>query len=166
MKKMTTGVWAVKGTATFKKTLQLRGLLEGANFDMTMEPGNQPDVPMREAEAQSKARQRAVLARVDLAAARYQLVLASEPASFAMQIDLRAAVPWSEWPMPPDTSKVRVALEHQGQSLVLQPGRVGERGWRFDFRKHLAAESQPFDVVAARQVGWDELPWGEQQKRT
>jgi C4-dicarboxylate-specific signal transduction histidine kinase len=78
-----------------------------------------------------------------------------------MQIDLRAAVPWSEWPMPPETSKVRLALEHQGQSLVLQPGRVGDRGWRFDFRNHLAAASQPFDVVASRQVGWGELPWAE-----
>jgi signal transduction histidine kinase len=120
-----------------------------------------PDAPMREAEAQSRALQRPVLARVDLAAARYQLVLASEPTSFAMQIDLRAAVPWNEWPMPPETSKVRLALEHQGQSLVLQPGRIGDRGWRFDFRKHLAADSQPFDVVAVRQVGWGELPWAE-----
>lgn len=120
-----------------------------------------PDAPMREAEAQSKALRRAVLARADLASARYQLVLAAEPASFAMQIDLRAAVPWSEWPMPPQTSKVRLALEHQGQSLVLQPGHTGEHGWRFDFRKHLAADSQPFDVVASRQVGWNELPWAE-----
>jgi hypothetical protein len=48
LKKMTIGVWAVKGTATFTKTLALQGLLEGANFDMTMEPGNQPNVPMRE----------------------------------------------------------------------------------------------------------------------
>jgi C4-dicarboxylate-specific signal transduction histidine kinase len=78
-----------------------------------------------------------------------------------MQIALRAAVPWNEWPMPPETSKVRLALEHQGQSLVLQPGRIGDRGWRFDFRKHLAADSQPFDVVAVRQVGWGELPWAE-----
>jgi signal transduction histidine kinase len=120
-----------------------------------------PEPPMREAEARSKALRRPVLARVDLPAARYQLVLAAEPASFAMQIDLRAAVPWSEWPMPPETSRVRVALEHQGQALVLQPGHIGERGWHFDFRKHLAADSQPFDVVAARQVGWSELPWGE-----
>jgi hypothetical protein len=36
-----------------------------------------PDAPMREAEAQSRALQRPVLARVDLAAARYLLVLAS-----------------------------------------------------------------------------------------
>lgn len=120
-----------------------------------------PDPAMREAETRSRALKRAVLAHADLAAARYQLLLASEPASFAMQIDLRAAVPWSEWPMPPATSKVRLALEHQGQVLVLQPGRLGEGGWRFDFRKHLAADSQPFDVVASRQVGWGELPWGE-----
>lgn len=120
-----------------------------------------PDAQLREAEARSKSQRRAVLARTDLAGARYQLVLAAAPASYAMQIDLRAAVPWSEWPMAPETSKVRVALEHEGQALVLQPGRGGEPGWRFDFRKHLAADSQPFDVVASRQVGWGELPWGE-----
>ncbi len=37
---------------------------------------------------------------------------------------------------------------------------MAEGGWRFEFRKHLASDSQPFDVVALRQVGWAELPWG------
>jgi signal transduction histidine kinase len=118
-----------------------------------------PDAQMQQAETLSKQLRRPVLARVDLQDARYQLVLASEPASFALQMDLRAVVPWSEWPMARDTSPVRVALEHAGQSLVLQPGRIGENGWRFEFRKHLAADSQPFDVVATRQVQWSELPW-------
>jgi hypothetical protein len=35
-----------------------------------------------------------------------------------------------------------------GQQFVLQPGRLAPGGWRFDFHKHLAADSQPFDVVA------------------
>ncbi len=48
MKKMSSGVWEVKGTATFKKTIKLQGLLEGENFDITMDPGVQPDTPMRE----------------------------------------------------------------------------------------------------------------------
>jgi signal transduction histidine kinase len=117
------------------------------------------DARIQAAEVQSKALRRPVLALYDLAAARYQMVLAAEPASYALQIDLRAVVPWSEWPMAADSSPVRVTLESGGQSLLLQPGRLGDGGWRFEFRKHLAADSQPFDVVAVRQVGWSELPW-------
>ena len=61
--------------------------------------------------------------------------------------------------MAPDTSPVRVTLEHDKQRFVLQPGRIGEGGWRFEFHKQLATDSQPFDVVALRQVSWRELPW-------
>ena len=117
------------------------------------------DPRLQAAEALSRARQRPVLARADLAASRYQLVLAAEPASFALNMDLRAAVPWPEWPMAADSSPVRVALEYGGQQFVVQPGRIDDAGWRFDFRKPLATDSQPFDVVAARRVGWGELPW-------
>ena len=118
------------------------------------------DAPLAAAETLSRAVRRPVLAHVDLASGRYQLVLAAEPTSFALQMDLRATVPWSEWPMAPDTSPVRVTLEHDSQSFVVQAGRIAAGGWRFDFHKHLAADSQPFDVVATRQVGWAELPWG------
>jgi signal transduction histidine kinase len=118
-----------------------------------------PDERLRNAATLSRALRRPVLAEADLARGRYQLVLAAEPTSYALQLDLRAVVPWSEWPMAPDTSPVRVTLEHQGQIFVLQPGQIQTGGWRFEFHKHLAAESQPFDVVALRQVGWDELPW-------
>lgn len=118
-----------------------------------------PDEPLRAAETLSRALRRPALANVDLARGRYQLVLAAEPASFALQMDLRAVVPWSEWPMAPETSPVRVALEHEGQTFELQPGRLHDGGWRYEFHKHLAAESQPFDVVAVRQIGWGELPW-------
>ncbi|RZJ24657.1 MAG: two-component sensor histidine kinase [Haliea sp.] len=118
------------------------------------------DERLRVAETLSRALRRPALADVDFARGRYQLVLAGEPASFALQMDLRAVVPWSEWPMAPDTSPVRVVLEYEGQEWVLQPGRMGAGGWRFDFHKHLAADSQPFDVVAQRQVGWQQLPWG------
>lgn len=118
------------------------------------------DPQLAAAETLSRAVRRPVLAEMDLAHGRYQLVLAAEPASFALRMDLRAAVPWSEWPMAPDTSPVRVTLEHDSQSFVVQPGHLGTGGWRFDFHKHLAADSQPFDVVATRQVGWTELPWG------
>jgi len=52
-------------------------------------------------------------------------------------------------------------LAHDSQSFVLQPGRMHEGGWRFEFRKPLASESQPFEVVALRDAGWSELPWGQ-----
>ena len=118
------------------------------------------DARLAAAETMSRAVRRPALAGVDLAGARYQLVLAAEPASFALRMDLRATVPWNEWPMAPDTSPVRVALVHEGQHLVLQPGRIDGSGWRFDFRKPLASASQPFDMVAQQQVGWAGLPWG------
>ena len=126
------------------------------------DPGHAwPQGGLGEAEAQSRQRQHAVLANADLAAGRYQLVLGAAPASYALLIDLRATVPWSEWPMAPASSPVRVTLDYAGQQFVIQPGQLHEGGWRFDFRKPLAADSQPFDVVAVRQVGWQALPWGQ-----
>ena len=118
------------------------------------------DDRLRVAETLSRALRRPALAEVDFARGRYQLVLAAEPASYALQMDIRQVVPWSEWPMSPEASPVRVVLVHEGQEFVLQPGRIKPGGWRFEFHKHLAAESQPFDVYAQRQVGWLELPWG------
>ncbi len=113
------------------------------------------------AEQASRQARGAVLANLDFnrEQPRYQLVLAGQPASFALLIDAQASVPWSDWSMPVQTSPVRVTLEHAGQSFVVQPGRMDEAGWRFEFHKHLASASQPFDVVAIRQVLWTELPW-------
>jgi hypothetical protein len=44
---MSTGVWSVNGRVTFKRTVQLRGLLSGEDFDLTMESGVKSGVPMR-----------------------------------------------------------------------------------------------------------------------
>ena len=117
------------------------------------------DPALVQAEARSRAQKRPELASMDLAAGRYVVVHAAEPASFALRLDLRQVVPWAEWPMDPQTSAVRVRLAHLGQEVTLQPGQIGSGGWRFAFEKHLAAESQPFNVLAERQVGWAELPW-------
>ncbi|MBT9549879.1 MAG: two-component sensor histidine kinase [Hydrogenophaga sp.] len=123
-----------------------------------------PDAALGAAEAASRAQRRAALAAVDLASGRYRLVLAAAPTAYALTIDLRGMVPWAEWPMQPASSPVRVALEHEGRAFELQAGDAtalsDATGWRFDFHKHLAAGSQPFDVVATRQMGWGELPWG------
>ncbi len=118
-----------------------------------------PDPRQHAAEVVSRALRHATLSQVDFKAGRYELVLAAEPASFALLMDLRAVVPWSEWPMQPEASPVRVALEQDGQTFVLQPGKEGRWGWRFDFAMHLASDSQPFNAVASRFVGAGELPW-------
>ena len=120
------------------------------------------DSQLNTPEAESRRLHRAALAMADLTQGRYQVLLAATPVSFLLQIDLRRMVPWSEWPMDPLTSRVRVSLDYAGQSFVLQPGgpeTPGTSGWHFEFDKLLAAESQPFRVNAQRQMGWSELPW-------
>ncbi|WP_225784197.1 sensor histidine kinase [Xenophilus sp. Marseille-Q4582] len=121
-----------------------------------------PDARLTAAEVQSRTRKAAVLARMDLAAGRYQLLMAAEPASYALDIDLAAAVPWQEWPADPHEARARTVLALDGQQHVLQPGRDAGRpgGWHFSFRKTLASASQPFEVISERRVGWAELPWG------
>jgi signal transduction histidine kinase len=109
-------------------------------------------------EAESRRLARAALGAVDFTQGRYWLVRAAEPASFALQIDARSLVVPEEWPLAPD-STVRALLVHGTQQLALQDGRLSERGWRFDFAKHLAADSQPFDVRLASSAGWGALPW-------
>lgn len=118
-----------------------------------------PQETLRAAETLSQALRRPALAEIDFARGRYQLVLAGTPSSFALRMDLRAVVPWEEWPMVPDASPVRVTLEHASQTFVVQAGKIGQGGWTYTFHKHLAAQSQPFDLAAERQVGWPELPW-------
>ncbi|HZY18841.1 MAG TPA: ATP-binding protein [Ramlibacter sp.] len=114
-----------------------------------------------QAQQQSLRERRPVLAAADLVTGRAWLVLAAEPASFALQVDLVASVPWTEWPMPRLVSPVRVLLLRGDQALVLQPGRTDARGpWQFALRKPLASPSQPFELVALRAARWSELPWG------
>ena len=121
--------------------------------------GTWPDAALGEAEAQSRSLHRPALAQVDLPRGRYRLVIGAEPVSYALDIDLNATVPWRDWPMDPKTSPARVTIEQGLQQFIVQPGRITERGWRFDFHKVLASESQAFDVVAQRNVAWRELPW-------
>ena len=47
MKNMETGVWSVNGIVSVKKTIKLHGLLSGEDFDLTMDPGAKPGLPMR-----------------------------------------------------------------------------------------------------------------------
>ncbi len=117
------------------------------------------DAALQAGEAESRRSNRAATGGIDFDNGRYRMVQAAQPASYAVLIDLRAMVPWEEWPMQPEASPVRVALEYSGQRYVVQPGQDAGGPWRFDFRKRLAADSQPFDVVATRSAGWADLPW-------
>ena len=118
-----------------------------------------PQPEFENAHTVSRSFGRPSLAQADFSLGRYALVLAATPVSFALLVDMRSLVPWKEWPADPQKSPARMVLEHADKQFVIQPGAVGTSGWRFDFRKRLATDSQPFDVVAARQVGWSELPW-------
>lgn len=113
---------------------------------------------LADGEARSRQLRRAVPAAVDLAQGRYTLVLAAEPTSFALQLALDGLVPTADWPLPRDGA-VQVALVFESQRRVWAPGRLDGAGWRFGFSKHLASDSQPFDLQLALRVGWAELPW-------
>lgn len=117
-----------------------------------------PDADWARAEATSRRLRRAVLVAADLEQGRATLLTAGTPASFALELDLRQMVPAAEWPIAA-TSPVRVSLQHDGKLLVLHNGQAADGAWRFDFRKKLASDSQPFDVVLERQLGWAALPW-------
>jgi signal transduction histidine kinase len=121
-----------------------------------------PNPAMIQAEGRSRTQQRAELAHLDFSTGRYLLLSAANPSSFALLLDLRSVVPWNEWPMNPQTSPVRVSLEHLDQQYVIQQGQQGQpqaEGWRFEAQKTLASASQPFNVVAVQQIGWSQLPW-------
>lgn len=125
---------------------------DGAWNDKTLEP----------AEAESLRLRHAVITAVNLEKGRYQLVMAGRPSSYAILVDLRTLVPWSQWPMSPEASPVRVTLEHGGQTFVLQPGQVVPQdpaGWQLAYRRTLGTAAQPFELVARHQVRWADLPW-------
>ena len=117
----------------------------------------QPD--LQAAETRSRTERHAVLARVALADARATLLLAAEPSSFALELDLKRPVASAEWPFAAD-SAVRVVLSAGAQSLALLPGEIRRAGgWRFEARKTLSSDSQPLELAFERRVGWPELPW-------
>jgi C4-dicarboxylate-specific signal transduction histidine kinase len=137
--------------ALYPQILAVRQLQAGEHWS---------DASFPAAQEASRREHRAVLAEADLARGRVWLLLAAEPASFALQVDLLAAVPWAEWPMRREASPVRLWLEHAGQALVLQPGSAGApSAGRFDVRKPLASTSLPFELVATRDLAWAGLPW-------
>ena len=141
--------------ALYPQMLSVQRLAPGATWG---------EAALDEAHARSSASHRPELAHADLAQGRYRVVMAAPPSGHTLLIDAKAMVPWDDWPMDVATSPVAVWLVHADQRLVLQPGSPaasapGSQGWAYGFQKRLAADSQPFDVVARRHVGWGELPW-------
>lgn len=104
-----------------------------------------------------------ILAAIDARERHYWVVLAAHPASYALEIDVNAMVPWEEWPLPRQGSLVRVALQLGTQEVVVSSGTANEGGWLgqyLSFNKTIAADSQPFNIAVSRQLDWRSLPWG------
>lgn len=127
-----------------------------------------PDATLAAAEAQSRAlaagQRHAVLAAVDPALGHYTLVLAGNPASWALRVDARRLVPAGEWPLS-DTGPVRAVLVIGGHPLVLHPGTPAAQQPAgltpgFAFAKLLATPSQPFELRLQRATGPAQWPWG------
>ena len=122
-----------------------------------------PDPALQDAEDRSRAARTAAPGPIDAEGTGYPLVLAGEPSSFALRIDLQRMVPWDEWPLARD-GPVRVALAHGGRTVILQPGQPVEAQPAgltagFVFAKPLTAPSQPFELQLHRATGPAQWPW-------
>lgn len=115
----------------------------------------------QQAQLQSLKAERAVLTDVRLAQGRYVLLVAAHPASFAVQLDLNAAIVWDEWPFQRNGSPVRVVLEWQDQQWVISPGLDDAGPVVFQSVKTLASTSQPFQLHTRRVLSYADLPWGQ-----
>lgn len=114
------------------------------------------------AESQSRQSGQAALGGVDFAAGNFWLVLATQPVSYALQVDLRAMIPQAEWPLPAQGSPVGLSLVRGADRYTIEAGLPAAPGvfhTRFEFHKKIAALSQPFEVVAWREFGWQAFPW-------
>jgi len=85
-------------------------------------------------------------------------------AAYALEVSLPLMVPWSEWPFggtvdADQARQTRVWLAQGDSRWTIHAGSADGELWRFRFSKHLAAESQPFDLVAERSVRLSDLPW-------
>jgi len=117
-----------------------------------------PQAAWGAAETESARLQRAVLAQSKLREGRFVILRAAQPVAYALEIDIERMLPWSDWPLPRD-GPVRAAMVLDGQEWILHPGRPPAGAWAFAFSKHLAAESQPFDLQLGRSLGASALPW-------
>ena len=122
-----------------------------------------PDTDLDAAEAASGRAQHAVAAALDRARDRYALVLAGEPAAYALQIDLQRWMPWDDWPFDRG-GPVRVELRLGRQTVTLQAGLepglwAGGVTPGFVFTQALDLPSQPFTLHVQRATGPADWPW-------
>lgn len=126
-----------------------------------------PDAALAAAETQSRAlptgQRHAVMAALDPARTQYSLVLAGNPASWALQVDAKRLVPPEEWPLS-DTGPVRAVLVTGPHTVVLHPGTPSVQQPAgltpgFTFAKVLATPSQPFELRLQRATGPAQWPW-------
>lgn len=123
-----------------------------------------PDPGLQTAEDASRAARRPALGPVDAGRGQYSLVLAGEPVSFALRIDIVRMVPWSEWPLVRE-GPVRATLRHLADTIELQPGQPAATQPAgltegFVFARPLDAQSQPFELRFSLAVGPSQWPWG------
>ncbi|MEN9538284.1 MAG: hypothetical protein RLZZ126_519 [Pseudomonadota bacterium] len=122
------------------------------------------DESLRVAEAASEAGRGAVLTHWG-ASGRYTLVLGAEPLSLAATFDLRASIPWADWPMARDQHPMRLSVELDRQALVLQEGwRVNLVPGHMDFSisRPIAAPWTPaFRFEARQSYDLEDLPWSK-----
>ncbi len=117
-----------------------------------------PTSDLAAAEAESSRTGRGVVVQADAQAGQYTLLRAGEPASYALRVDARRAVPWAEWPLPAD-GPVRAVLTLGGRPWLLQPGTADTGVMQLQARKRLASDSQPFELTVSRALLLAELPW-------
>lgn len=147
-----------------------------------------PAPALRAALVEARRLRHGVLATVDPVRASYQLVGAAGSGGYVLDIDLRGLIPREEWPYagstpsganaasataapapptaatadaahPAPLAPTRVVLAWQGRLIALESVEERRGPWQFEFRKTVAAASQPFEVVATQTPGWSALPW-------
>jgi len=139
----------------------------GGDWPAAASSAGVPLAALAQAEAASRAlagaARHAVLAGFDAAQARYVLVLAGTPASYALLVDARQLAAPGAWPWRSGQA-VLARLVWRGQALVLQDDRADPARPRgltrgFTFEQALASASQDFVLQAQRFVGPAQWPW-------
>lgn len=111
-------------------------------------------------EAQSRQLKRAVLADVDLDHASYILILAAQPYSYALKINLSVLLPLQDWPFESADTDVSVQLSWQRQTWDISTQTEPLQGVRtFVLSKTIASLSQPFTLRTTRDLPYSALPW-------
>lgn len=113
---------------------------------------------LADAEADSRRLRHATSVAPRFDAGRSWLVLAAEPQSYALELDLRGLVPEQEWPAAL-IGATDVSLVFGSARFMLNQSASTSGLSEFSFRKTLSVDSQPYQLVVASKLGWANLPW-------